>query len=157
MGSLQILLTYLLATSIASERLVTIVKTFIPSLAEEKKKKDTQEIDPRGDKWRRISVLGTAIVSSWITVALSAQGNVEAISFGSFLPFAPVEIGTVSLPLLLVAVLVSGGSALWNNLLGYTKAVKDTKQVTQASETQKLHRRAKATNLASPVPGGFDQ
>jgi hypothetical protein len=152
MSSLQVLLAYLLAASVASERLVTIVKTFLPTLAEEKKK-PTQEVDPVADRWRRVSVLGTAILSAWITVGLSAPGNAENISFGNFLPFATVEIGALSLPLVLVAVLVSGGSALWNNLLGYTKAVKDTKQVKQASETQELHRRSKRNHVTASAAG----
>jgi hypothetical protein len=152
MGALQIILAYLIAMSLASERLVTIVKTVLPKLAEEKKTK-AQEVDLFADRWRRIGVLALALVSSWITVGLSSSTNAEVISLENFLPFTRVTIGTLSLPLILVAVLISGGSAFWNNLLGYTKAIKDTKQVEKASETLKFHGQAKGTGAMATDSG----
>ena len=143
MGALQFVLAYLITMSVASERLVAIIKTVWPSLSEERKK-PSQEVDLEKDRPRRLGVQGLAILSSWITVSLGATATTEAFDFHAFNPLGLVAIGDLKLPALLLIVLTSGGSALWNNVMGYTKAVKDPKQVEKDKETLNFHKQAKA-------------
>ncbi len=153
MGALQGILAYLIAMSLASERLVAILKTFVPTLSEEAKK-DNQEVDLIRDRNRRLVLQGFAILSSWITVGLSAPTiGGDLPSLGAFAPFHPISFGTFSLPVILLAVLTSGGSALWNNVMGYTKAIKDTSQVKKAAETLDFHQQAKRAGTPASDAG----
>jgi len=147
LGALDIVVPILLALSLASERLVTIVKTVFPWLTEENKT-EAQEVDLVKDRPRRLMVQFLAIAASWVTTSLLAN---------SFNPFASLVLGQqpnqVSLPLIVVAILASGGSALWNNILGYTKAVKDTKQVEKASSTLSYHVQAEQQGVTAVDSG----
>jgi hypothetical protein len=154
MGALQSVLAYLITMSLAAERLVAIVKTIFPSLSEERKT-DAQEVDLKADRKRRLILQVVAIASSWLTVGLaaSAANPSNPLGLGSFDPFLRVEIGTISLPLATLAILTSGGSALWNNVMGYTKAIKDTKQVEKAAETVRFHQMAKEAGSPARAAG----
>lgn len=123
---LAALATVLLAMSLASERLVTIVKTLFPTWLAEEKTVDTQEVDPLQDKWRRFAVQMIAFVAAWITSAFLAKGDLFDL-------FGYVEFGKKSLPVFVLGMLSSGGSAFWNYVLGYSKALKDAQK--QASES----------------------
>lgn len=133
--ALDSLVPFLLAISLASERLITILKTAVPWLAEEQKT-DAKEVDLQRDKSRRLIVQGTAIAASLATVMLV---------FNTVNPMQRVPIGGNQYSILVLAILGSGGSAFWNNILGYTKALKDVKTVEKAANN--LEYQARASDL----------
>lgn len=59
-----------------------------------------------------------AIGTSWVTVSLA---------FNSWNPTTAITINGTSFSLAALALLGSGGSAMWNNVLGYVKAAKDVR------------------------------
>jgi hypothetical protein len=104
------LLTLIMAISLASERLVTFLKTLIPYLAGDPLSKPT---DPRTtDRVRQLIVMVITFLAAWLTTFLIPMTND---------PKSPI----IHLPDWLLALLASGGSAFWNNILGYLKATKD--------------------------------
>ncbi len=123
--TISALVAMLLAVSLAAERLVTIVKTFSPKWLGTARTKgdDKSSEDPTKDRPRRIVVQLLAFAGAWLTAALLAASTDAARTFDFVgeIQFADNQ----GLPVLLVALLASGGSAFWNNILGYTKAVKD--------------------------------
>lgn len=108
----------LLATSLAAERLVVIMKTIFHTLAEENSQ------DPTGrsvrEKGRRITVQMLAFLASYMTLALV---------FSTVDPLARIKIGPTTYYLGLLAFLGSGGSAFWSGVVGYVRAAKDVKTV----------------------------
>jgi hypothetical protein len=108
----------LLSISLASERLVTIIKTLFPKLADEKKN-EAQQTDLVKDKWRRFVVQIIAFISSWVTSAFLVKGGFDLLGSVELAKQMP------SVPVFVLGILASGGSSLWNNVLLYTKAVKD--------------------------------
>lgn len=126
LDSLNSLVALLLAISLASERLVTIVKTAVPWL-DEPARAPTGKEDPRKDKVRRLIVQALAFAGAGITGTLLAAGDQPlswSLVFSGTITYADHQ----SLPVLLVAFLGSGGSALWSQLLGYTRAVRELRQ-----------------------------
>ncbi len=112
---LSALAAVLLAVSLATERLVTILKTIIPQLADD----NTSAPDARPERMRRFLVQLLAFWCAWLTVAFlheSGFGLIGTIEIGP---------GNRPIPLVVLAILASGGSAFWNNVLGYTRAVKE--------------------------------
>ena len=108
----------LFSISLASERLVTIMKTLFPRLADEKEN-EAQQTDLVRDRPRRFTVQIIAIISSWITSAFLAKGGFDLLGSVELVKQMP------SIPVIVLGILASGGSSLWNNILLYTKAVKD--------------------------------
>ena len=100
----------LVALSVASERLVEIVKGMIPWLA-------TQNPNP-GTEARRKAVLQLLAAAAGIVTALLAS---TTSALGGAIPKNPWAIVALGL-------LSSGGSGLWNGVLDYVKAAKDLKQ-----------------------------
>jgi hypothetical protein len=149
LDSLTLLATVLLAISLAAERLITTIKTMWPWLAEEKKT-DAQEVDLTADRGRRLIVQVGAFAAAWATAGFLADR-------GTFDPLGSITLGagvaSKTFPVWLVGLLASGGSALWNNVLGYTKAAKDSQQVIKASETMKYHLAAEREGFTA-VDGG---
>jgi hypothetical protein len=144
LDALNVLIPFLVALSLASERLVTFIKTLIPWLSEEQKT-PAQEVDLIRDRRRRVVVQLLAFVAALVTTMLVAD---------TINPLAIVPLdAALHLPVLLIALLASGGSAFWNNLLGYTKAAKDVKQVEKASVTLNYHVQA-AQQGVTAVDGG---
>jgi hypothetical protein len=139
METITILISYILAVSLASERLVTIIKTLLPEWLADEKKTAAQEVDLVRDRWRRIRVILLAFLSAYVTSSLLV---------GNFNPFLDVRIiDGHPLPLIVLAFLASGGSAFWSNLLGYTKAVKDIRVQRRAQENLQYHEEAKSFGL----------
>src|SRR5437868_2835243 len=64
--------TVILAVSMASERLVTTIKTMFPRLADEKKT-PAQEVDLVADRPRRLILYALGVVTSWLSAALLAN------------------------------------------------------------------------------------
>ena len=145
--------TLLLAISLASERVVTMAKTVAPVWLADEKKTDAQETDLVADKGRRVLVLLIAFVTSWITASFLADNpGAETLGFKVFykgvIHFGSAGKG-VALPVLLVGLLASGGSSLWNNVLGYTKAVKDIRSQQKATESLNYQQNAKKLGLTT--------
>lgn len=133
---------FMLAVSLATERLVVIAKTVVPWLSEESTL-PSGDTDRRRDRPRRLIVQGIAFGCAWVTSAFLA-GGIPAGFLGS------VEMAGITLPTVVVALLASGGSALWTSLVGYTSAIKDIR----ASENRDRKAAAAASaRAAAPAPG----
>ncbi len=102
------LIIFLVALSIASERLVEIVKGLTPFLRE---KSD----NATAESWRVVAMQLLAMASGIFTAHLTMPAAAEILpeSWHSF-------PGILALGLL-----ASGGSSLWNSVLGYVSSVKD--------------------------------
>jgi hypothetical protein len=130
--------TILLAISLASERVVTILKTTFPVWLADEKKTEAQEVDLVADKNRRLMILFISFLTSWFAASFLADvpGLVNQELFGAegstFLGY--IKFGDTQLPTFILGLLASGGSSLWSNVLGYTKAVKDVQTQRKASE-----------------------
>lgn len=101
----------ILALSIASERLVEIIKGFIPSL-------DKEALDPKAEGRRRSYLQILAVFSGVLTAFLARD-------------YMPTEIAkpTESWSIFGLGLLASGGSSFWNSVLAYVTKVKDIKKV----------------------------
>ncbi len=141
--ALNSIVAVLLSISLAAERLVTILKTLFPVWLADEKKNKAGEIDLVQDKWRRFALQILAFVASWITAAFLADGGYNLFGF--------LKLGAganaTSIPVIVVGFLASGGSAFWSGLLGYTKAVKDARNIKAARERMEYKHRARELNL----------
>jgi hypothetical protein len=108
------LITLILATSIAGERLVTLIKTFIPALVA-----PPGEVpdNSKAQKTRKIILMILAFACCTFTAWLIGEVNPTPV---------PKDPGTsFKLNFWLLGLLATGGSAFWTNLLGYVSAIKD--------------------------------
>ncbi len=140
MDYLTTLITVVLAISLAGERLVSYVKAMLPWLGEEQKT-DAKEVDLTRDRPRRLIVMSLAFVASWLAASFLVE---EPWTLHAFVSRVPIASSKLVIPVPLLGLLASGGSAFWNNILGFTKAAKDTKQVEKASTTLAFHTQAEA-------------
>lgn len=109
--------TILFAISLATERLVTIIKTAFPKLGIENKD-NAGEVDLEKDRPRRLLVQVISFLSGWVTASL--------LTPDSNLFTGHIKINDeISFHVAIVGFLSMGGSAFWGSLLGYAKAVKD--------------------------------
>lgn len=119
----------LAALSVASERLVEIIKGLIPWLNEVKEEQRGKErvINKKCEGWRR-AALHTLAVLAGIFTAWLASGVI------------PPEVYTISGPLEIfgLGLLVSGGSGFWNSILSYLLQVKDLKKLEVEKQRKKL-------------------
>jgi hypothetical protein len=108
MNDLSKYISLLAGISVAAERLVEIIKGLIPWLAKENPDPDTE--------LRRKAMLQ----------ALAAIAGIVTVLIASTIP----ELGLPKSPaaLVVLGLLSSGGSGLWNAVLDYLKAIKDIKQ-----------------------------
>ncbi len=128
--ALSTLVTLILAVSLAAERLVAILKTAVPQLRSAENnslaaKAGEGKKDPgmAGDRMRPLIVMGIAFAASWVTSAFLTGGDFNL--FGK-IPFGSAD-NPAEIPVLIMALLASGGSEFWKNILGYTKALRDIK------------------------------
>ena len=135
--SLSMLFATVLGVSLGTERLVTIVKSVFPGLGKEQRN-DAGQPDPAGDRVRRVAVQVVAFVAAWVTAAFLASG-------GKFDLFGGVTVAganALAIPVPLLGLLATGGSAFWTSAISYVSHVKDI-----AAEQRTAHRldnRAKA-------------
>jgi hypothetical protein len=118
---LSTIVTFILALSIASERLVEIIKGFIPDL-----NKEASDPDAEGRRRAYLQLLAVfagilTTFLAWDYIPLNAQIKSEADKYWSILGFG---------------LLASGGSGFWNSILTYITKVKDIKKV-EADEKKK--------------------
>ncbi len=123
LDNLSDLSAVLLAISLATERLVVILKTVFPKLGEERPPEPGESSD-EADRMRRLSVLGVAYVCALATAWLIADG--WTIEYGA---------GKRAISIFGVALLASGGSAFWTQVVGFASAAKDVRKM----ERQRMH------------------
>jgi len=127
MEDLLSLVTLLVALSVASERLVEIVKGFIstvlPWLSEKQE-------NPKQESLRRAVLQLMAVGAGMITALLAQPALVHAVPEGWGVN--PL-LGTVALGLL-----ASGGSGFWNAILAYLLQVKDLKKIEVEANQRKV-------------------
>lgn len=105
---LTAIISLLIPLSVVTERLVEIVKGFVPALG-------AKSADPARENWRRSAVQCLAVVCGIAVVRLARS----AIPEGVF--DAHTAWGTVALGLL-----ASGGSGFWNSVLAYVAKAKES-------------------------------
>ena len=113
------LVSVLLVVSLATERLVLAIRTpdklfWLIPLGEWLNNEEGEGNNMIGS--RRLVVQLISFACAFITVGFLAEG-------GKWNGFAPIDIGGQVFPLWLLAVLATGGSSFWKNILGYTKRV----------------------------------
>ena len=151
-ADLSATIAVLLSISLATERLVTIVKTMFPTLAVEKKTA-AGETALAPDRPRRLALQALALAAAWITASFMAASDRPDELTWNF--FGQVQAGDLRIWVPIVAILASGGSAFWTQLLQYTGAVRDIAITRKASEG--LDFRGKARDMgATPVDSGRD-
>ena len=101
----------ILALSIASERLVEIIKGLIPCLSQQNREKKAE--------WRRCSYLQILAVGAGILTAFLAK---------NYLPTGPVDEPPGVWAVIGLGLLASGGSGFWNSVLTYLTQVKNLKK-----------------------------
>jgi len=114
------IVTLLIALSIASERLVDIIKGVVPFLAQ-------ANDDPRKEALRCSSLQVLAVVGGILTAFLARPGIPDGI-----LP----ESATGVMPVIALGLLASGGSGFWNTVLTYMVKVKDLKKIEVAEKSK---------------------
>jgi hypothetical protein len=120
---LTTVISLLVALSIASERLVDIIKGLIPWL-------NQPRLRPADEGWRKATLQVLAVLAGITTAWLSSA----AIPKGVGIP--DDWTGTFALGLL-----ASGGSGFWNSILTYVTKAKDLKAA--EAETKQIEVRAK--------------
>ena len=119
---LTALVTIILALSIASERLVEIVKGIIPFLSKENSNETFEG-------WRRSLLQLLAVASAIFTAFISSD----------YIPHGLVELPETfseKWAILGLGLLASGGSGFWNSVLTYLGKAKDVKKA--EAETKKV-------------------
>ncbi len=143
LSSLETLSALILATSLAVERFIAIVKTLFPQLDIEKTSV-AAEVDLKQDRPRRLEVQALALLASYLTVALV---------FDRFNPLAYIAIGETTYPLLLIAFLATGGSAFWNGAVGYIKEAKEARSAEKTSARLEIRMQAQNLGITTAVRG----
>ena len=108
---LGILVGLLVCLSVASERLVEIIKGIIPFLEQENKSEKKEGL-------RKAFLQALAVCSGIVTALLARPALVD------ILPTAWTKLPAI----FALGFLASGGSGLWNGILTYIKFVKDIKE-----------------------------
>ena len=119
-AKLTAIVTLILALSVASERLVEIIKGFIPAL-------DKAITNDEAAEARRRSYLQILAVLSGILTAFLAQDYIPNAISDSLKSWSIIGLG----------LLASGGSGFWNSILTYVTKMKDIKTV-EADSAKKV-------------------
>lgn len=143
-GGLGATLAVLLAASLVTERLVTMLKTAFPRLLADERRTGAREIDLVADRPRRLMVQGMAFAAAWFTAAILAAGG-GPLGGDSF--FASVRAGERLIPAPVVALLASGGSAFWTQLVQWAGAGRDRAVTRRAVEELEFRRVAQSLGL----------
>ena len=122
----------LLAISLASERLVVVAKTLVARLQnpmEQRLRSGHADVPSLTDKPRRLWVLAASFLAAYLTAAFLAQGVEDLRTYWSEgLLGGKVRIGQRPWPVWIVALMASGGSAFWAQVVAYASALKDVRQ-----------------------------
>lgn len=107
---LSTIIALIVALSVASERLVEIIKGLVPFLNE-------KNTEPKKEGWRKAALQALAVISGVITAFLAR-------------PAIPKDIYNPSdWAILAFGLLASGGSGFWNSVLIYITSIKDLKKL----------------------------
>lgn len=147
MDDLSSLTAAILTISFATERLITAIKTAAPTWFAEEKRTAAQETDLIADRFRRFRVLGAAYLASWTSAALFADGGFDYLGWIGF------GASNNHLPVFLLGLLATGGSAFWANAIGYLGAAKDIRLQQKASDGLSFKLKAEQVGV-SPVDTG---
>ena len=120
-GKLAAIVSVLVALSVASERLVEIIKGLSTFLNQENS-------DKKKEGWRRAILQGLAVAAGIIT-ALLAQPAIKSV-----VPGLSEHLGGI----VALGLLASGGSGFWNAVLTYVLNVKDIKKVEAEKQKRSL-------------------
>jgi hypothetical protein len=107
LDSLTSFATVLLALSVASERLVELIKGASQRLTGKKE-------DAATERWRQLGIHWISVLASWIVVMLTQEYIVTTLSLKTW---GPGEIAAFT-------ILASGGSSMWNSILSYLLTLK---------------------------------
>jgi hypothetical protein len=120
MDFLSTALPLVTALSVATERLVEIIKQVVPFL-------NQPNTDAVKEGWRHATLQALAVVAGIVTVTLVKWANAAAIPDAWQSPSGLIALG----------LLASGGSGFWNSISTFVLKLKDLKQldVTQKSQT----------------------
>ena len=130
--NLSSFVSVLLALSIASERLVELVKGFIPPLT-------TPLPDPQAERRRQLLIHLMSVVAAGVVVCL-CDGQIE-----SALKIDAEKFGWPQHALF--TILVSGGSSFWNSIATWLLSLKNLNQQDLATS-----RKAGNTDLQAALP-----
>ena len=152
-GDLSDLSALILAVSLATERLVVVLKTIFPRALAIEREPVGDELPDEADRGRRLTVMAAAYLAALVVSILIAGDSVNFA--GLSVPFY-VGLGDARIPVPLLALLASGGSALWNNVVGFTGAVKDIRRL-ERKELQhdadlQQHQAGRADGAGSRIP-----
>jgi hypothetical protein len=110
----------ILAISIAAERFVAIFKTIAPNFANDKLNPDGTT-NLKDDRFRRLTIQFVAFIGGWIACSMIAYAS---DSKGScYLLW--INFGGRSVVIPIIALLASGGSAVWGSIVQFSSAAKD--------------------------------
>jgi hypothetical protein len=129
LDELSKMITFLLGISLAAERAVTILKTAIPLL--EDNREAAAAHSAWNNRWRPLTIQLATFLFCCAASAMLTPGGV----FTNWMTTTVALSATASLPVVLVGLLASGGSAFWSNILGYTKAAKDIQKALASAAT----------------------
>ena len=115
------IVTIVAALSVASERLVEIVKSYIPNL---NKALEDEKLEAK----RQANIQVISIISGTVTAALATA----ALPNDLFISHASDAVPWIQI--IGLGLLASGGSGLWNSVLSYLVSVKDIKAAVAKSD-----------------------
>jgi len=125
------LVAVVLAISLATERLVVVIRTpqkFLWIIPLGQWLNNENKDHPEKDGPRRLVVQLISFLCALFTVGWLAAGGWN--------PLVSITIASQTVPLWLLAILATGGSSFWKNILGYTKAVRDIRIEEKKKATQ---------------------
>lgn len=121
--NLTVIVTLLIALSIASERLVAIIQGVIPFLSQE-------NVNAIKESWRKASIQLLAVISGITTALLSSPVITETLASLFCDPKNGCDQNWNATPAIFaLGLLASGGSGFWNSILEYLLKVKDLKKL----------------------------
>jgi hypothetical protein len=146
-SDLNALVAILLAIALAAERFVTFLKNVFPWLADHPPGSKNAPTD--GHEWlRRTSVQTIGFVAAWLVSGYLSSTTATWSPLGSM---AFGDGGGHKLPVWVVGLLASSGSALWSSVLGLTSAAKDIRKQTVVSTGIDINERQTGALTAAPA------
>ncbi len=131
------IIAFILGVSLASERLIELFKTLFPALAYQHSLTDENSENLTSEKSRRIVIQLISVLCGYLSVGLIYGEWSGSHQFP----------GGQNINVFLLAILSSGGSVFWTQILGYSKALKDLKKL-EARSQGSLDARADNLRLA---------
>lgn len=110
LDNLSAIIALLAALSVAAERLVEIIKGFVPCL--NKEILDNPDQEARRKAWLQVLAVAAGLLTVWLASPILPA------------TILPDNAGT----LLVLGFLASGGSGLWNSVQTYVSKVKEVKK-----------------------------